>query len=247
MKSDHVQDWLNAGGVAGMEPPLGAVRVWQEAFELSFSRLNGEVPRPEAVLDVGGGEGALFGLVRPDVRYVLLDQDAAVIARAKGPAKFVSDATKMPFPDEQFDVVVSISTAQYMDHAALIAECLRVLKPGGILAMHENGSHNPIIKAARFISWLLAFRRPYLKRYNATIKGYLDDPDVPPGAKLEFSATFGILSPASFVLRVAGRVAIAEKLEPFLLKIDAYLLNIPLLRKLGWFRVFHIRKSAAGS
>lgn len=48
------------------------------------------------------------------------------------------DATEMPLPDKHFDVLISQEAWLHIpDKATLIAECIRVVKPGGIIAFTD--------------------------------------------------------------------------------------------------------------
>uniref|UniRef100_A0A7S1NF04 Methyltransferase type 11 domain-containing protein n=1 Tax=Eutreptiella gymnastica TaxID=73025 RepID=A0A7S1NF04_9EUGL len=48
----------------------------------------------------------------------------------------VEDAMKTSFPDNTFDVVYSMESGEHMpDKKGFVAECMRVLKPGGVLVM----------------------------------------------------------------------------------------------------------------
>lgn len=56
----------------------------------------------------------------------------------------VADANATPFPDESFDVVWSLESAEHMpDKRAFVAECARVLKPGGRLVV-ATWCHRPV-------------------------------------------------------------------------------------------------------
>lgn len=69
-------------------------------------------------------------------------RDAAKTAGLGDKIRFESaDITaKLPYPDANFDVVVSSRALTNLDHAKTILELTRVLKPGGRLALHELGS-----------------------------------------------------------------------------------------------------------
>ena len=52
----------------------------------------------------------------------------------------VADATKLPFPDNFFDVIVSSHVLEHIEHDAyVIQECARVLRPGGELILWVPG------------------------------------------------------------------------------------------------------------
>lgn len=84
------------------------------------------------VLDVACGTGygtAMLGAVGVDVSL-----DALRYAR-RHPARYVAaDAARLPFRCGDFDAVVSFETIEHVvDPVRFVAECVRVLKPGGRL------------------------------------------------------------------------------------------------------------------
>jgi ubiquinone/menaquinone biosynthesis C-methylase UbiE len=106
------------------------------------------LPQGAEVLEVGcgGGQFAQSQLdKRSDLRWVGLDVSAAQIARARQrnakheSASFVvGDALELPFPDARFDALVSIASIKHWsDQGKGLAECARVLRPGGQLLVVE--------------------------------------------------------------------------------------------------------------
>jgi SAM-dependent methyltransferase len=89
------------------------------------------------VLEAGAGEGYGAGLMsRLASSVVALDYDAtaaAHVARAYPGIPVVrGNLVQLPFDDGGFDLVVSLQTVEHLwDQEALVAECLRVLRPGG--------------------------------------------------------------------------------------------------------------------
>ena len=60
----------------------------------------------------------------------------------------IEDITSMSFPDDIFDVVVSMETIDHVDEHPCLSELNRVLKPGGtlIISSHQNlHGHIPIV------------------------------------------------------------------------------------------------------
>ncbi len=95
------------------------------------------------VLEVGSGhcgKGMAYAcagmsLTALDVDIRTLEQGAAT-ARARGiPAWFLgADAASLPFPDDYFDAILLDSVIEHVaDPLAVLAECKRVLKTGGII------------------------------------------------------------------------------------------------------------------
>ncbi len=100
-----------------------------------------------AVLDVGCGPGAAVRAAAGSVaRAVGVDRSEPMIAiarRRSGPfqnVEFVAaGAEDLPFPDASFDRVWTIHAFHHWEDRDLgIAECLRVLKPGGRLLIVES-------------------------------------------------------------------------------------------------------------
>ncbi len=106
----------------------------------------GGVAAPQAIADVGCGIGgsALYLARRygASVTGITLSSVQAERARARSQAAglaeqvtfAVADAQAMPFGDCSFELVWSLESGEHMtDKAAFLQECLRILKPGGLL------------------------------------------------------------------------------------------------------------------
>jgi SAM-dependent methyltransferase len=98
----------------------------------------------DRVLDVGCGTGVLARVaadrVAADGQVTGLDLNAGMLAVARrlrpGIDWCQGDATKLPFADASFDVVVSQFALMFFpDRAAALSEMMRVLRPGGRLAV----------------------------------------------------------------------------------------------------------------
>jgi SAM-dependent methyltransferase len=110
----------------------------------------GLAPRPgDRLLDAGSGAGEeareLAGMVGPDGEVTAMDFSSAVIdvaaSRHDGsPVRYVvGDITAMDFPDASFDAVRSERVLQHLDDPdAAVAELLRVLRPGGRIALVDT-------------------------------------------------------------------------------------------------------------
>jgi SAM-dependent methyltransferase len=140
-----------------------------EALERAGVRLGGRV------LDAGcGGGGTAVSLAEESVLAVGLDLDARFAGsgtrlkaeKAIGAAAFVQgDGQRLPFREGAFDLVFSHSVIEHVDSAgAYLAECHRVLKPGGVLYLSTApflslaGAHLPRLRLPVPIHILLGRR-----------------------------------------------------------------------------------------
>ncbi|WP_326565457.1 class I SAM-dependent methyltransferase [Amycolatopsis rhabdoformis] len=104
--------------------------------------------KPQAVLDLGCGDGALLAALktRGVAKVAGLDLSPGQLAAArKRPELGEADlkegrAQKLPFADNEFDTVVSFMALMLMaDVEQVVAEVARVLAPGGTLAIGVGG------------------------------------------------------------------------------------------------------------
>lgn len=118
-------------------------------------------------LDIGSGMGLfLISLNRHGFDACGVEPQDAHIVRSIENCKhmgFTPDvrqgsAEAIPFPDASFDVVVSNSILEHvMDWELSLAECVRVLKPGGVMYLASTNRQHPRqmeVKNFPFFSWL---------------------------------------------------------------------------------------------
>lgn len=96
------------------------------------------------VLDVGSGDGAAAAQLAPycgsltlvDTNPRAVEAAAERMARHAHVRTTVADAHSLPFAAESFDTVLLFHTLTYAEHPAkALAECARVLRPGGKLVL----------------------------------------------------------------------------------------------------------------
>jgi len=122
------------------------------------------------VLDVGCGTGVVdrwLGrrtagqnrIVGLDINRYLL-QEAAALARKEGLEGAVDfregSAEALPFPDNSFDVTISITVIEEVDAERMLREMVRVTKPGGRVAVIARAMDMPFLVNLRLSSELLA-------------------------------------------------------------------------------------------
>ncbi len=91
------------------------------------------------VLDIGCGNGALLGALSARIgEGVGVDRSAPMIAIAQNRNRRhpnlsfeTIDGPKLPFPDNSFDMAVSLCSFRYLDWDPLLAELHRVVRPEG--------------------------------------------------------------------------------------------------------------------
>ncbi len=132
-----------------------------------LSPLSAGVPLGPELLEIGPGPGAATEWLRSRVRSLIaveIDPVAAQALRARFPDTNVevvtADATELPWPDGSFDTVASFTMLHHVPtqrgQNAVLAEALRVLRPGGVLLasdsrpsdslheFHAEDTYNPI-------------------------------------------------------------------------------------------------------
>ncbi|MEP7310067.1 MAG: class I SAM-dependent methyltransferase [Acidobacteriota bacterium] len=157
------------------------------------------------VLEVGCGAGvdlARFAKGGANVIGVDLAPSAIALARANFeqqnlPGEFqVADGEQLPFPDGSFDLVFAHGVVQYTtDPRRLVAECRRVLKPGG----------EAIFQVYNRISWLNALSK--------LMKVDLEHEDAPVLLRLSIAEFTQLLTGFSAVRIVPERFPVKSRLH----------------------------------
>jgi ubiquinone/menaquinone biosynthesis C-methylase UbiE len=98
--------------------------------------LRERIDESQAVLDIGCGTGALLRALNP-AQGIGVDVSTGMLERARERAPRLDwraiTGPKLPLPDASVDVVTSLLSWRYLDWDPLLAEVVRVLRPGGRL------------------------------------------------------------------------------------------------------------------
>ncbi len=121
-------------------PGLAEENYWFRRHEVVYQRLAARCAGRD-VLEAGPGEGYGADLIAGIARQVIgVDYDESAVAhiRARYPRvqMHLGNLAELPLADASVDVVVNFQVIEHLwDQGQFVAECLRVLRPGGTLLM----------------------------------------------------------------------------------------------------------------
>jgi len=113
------------------------------------------------VLDLGGGTGRLsFRLEKAGANVWLLDSSAAMLKRAarllSANRAVLGDAASLPFAENSFDLVIIVDALHHFrQQQAALLEALRVLVPGGTLAILDFNQKSAAVKVLAILERLV--------------------------------------------------------------------------------------------
>ena len=147
-----------------------------------------QLPAGSVVLDLACGTGDLCReLSKRGYRPVGVDRSAGMLAAQRTDAPLVrGDALRLPFPDHRIDgIVCGFALRNFASLKPFLAECNRVLRPGGRVALLEvSEPQNPVLrwghgqyfgKVVPLVGGLLSDRDAY--RYLPKSVAYLPPPN----------------------------------------------------------------------
>lgn len=147
-------------------------------------------------LDLGCGLGRqLTEMSRRGYRMVGVEPSAGLLrtGRANGQRVLAGDARKLPFADASFDFVYAVGVLHHLkdarEQALAYGEVLRVLKPGGLLLVHETNPRNPLFR------FYMGYVFPILKEIDEGTEWWVhpDQPAAPAGLRLKSVLYFTFL------------------------------------------------------
>lgn len=121
-------------------PGLAEENYWFRRHEVVYRRLADRCEHRD-VLEAGCGEGYGAELIAGvATRVIAVDYDAATVAHVRARYPRVDarhgNLAELPLPDASVDVVVNFQVIEHLwDQDQFVAECRRVLRPGGLLLM----------------------------------------------------------------------------------------------------------------
>ncbi|MFJ5547864.1 class I SAM-dependent methyltransferase [Streptomyces sp. NPDC093225] len=132
-----------AGGLAGELARLEAQAALSFDAELRILRELGVTEGSGPLVEIGAGSGAVTRRLRaafPALPLTAVDIDGDLLAHAAGSGAelVVADGAALPLPDDSAGVVLLRYVLQHLaDPQAVLAEALRILRPGGLLVATE--------------------------------------------------------------------------------------------------------------
>lgn len=122
---------------------------WGESNDPRFSltRILSTVNWARHALSIGCGTGAVEYFLPTNMEVVGIDEDVGKLRLAWGLCPWTmfmrSAATRLPFRDDLFNLVLAVSVIEFVDDkAGLLDEMWRVMRPGGYgIICTPNGEH----------------------------------------------------------------------------------------------------------
>jgi 2-polyprenyl-6-hydroxyphenyl methylase/3-demethylubiquinone-9 3-methyltransferase len=148
-------DWYDAD-----DDPIAVLRVEQQAKNPWVERVINEnfTSKDLAIADIGCGAGFLTNYLASRYKSIYgLDasESSLEVAKSKDSTSkvnyVVGDAYKLPYKTASMDVVCAMDFLEHVERPEdVVAECSRILKPGGLFFFHTFNRN--------FLSWLIVIK-----------------------------------------------------------------------------------------
>jgi ubiquinone/menaquinone biosynthesis C-methylase UbiE len=145
--------------------------------------LNGGIPTDGKVLDLGCGTGELAReLATAGIRVLGCDISAEMLSRAAGAdvrravewIQLEPDWQVLPCEDGVFDGVVASSVLEYVaDPTAVLAECARVIRRGGVLVCTVPDPKNSLRRVEGLVALITRISMLHIGRVPTRLDRYL--------------------------------------------------------------------------
>lgn len=145
-----------------------------------------QIPGALRGLDLGCGQG-WYAIEMAKAGFAMAGTDASSgqLARARSNARYhqvelelrQNEAGALPFEAESFDFVYTINVIHHVlveeDRRALFADVMRVLRPGGIVFLHEMNTLNPLFR------FYMSYVFPLLRRIDEGTERWVNPKALP--------------------------------------------------------------------
>ncbi|MFV5547536.1 class I SAM-dependent methyltransferase [Acinetobacter oleivorans] len=217
---------------------------WTDEILINLSYLNYFYKKETGmILDIGGGYAPFSKITNlTNYTYILVDPNNYKLNLAPNNIiKINGYAENIPVDNESVDIILTSSCLQYIDQNVFFFECQRILKEGGIIAIHENGPYNPLIIIARIIQRFIGLFNKQHWEYRNTILEYYKFREIEGFEILRYSQT-GFITPIFLYMQILS-FKYPKSLFNFITSIDNYLLKkIPFLKKMTFLNSVIYRK-----
>lgn len=187
------------------------------------------------ILDDGCGIGIL-GEYLPEADIVGSDISPEMLKKSAGRIKelILADSENLPFPDNSFDVIFARSLLHHLPHPEKgIAECRRVLKPGGQIVFQDT-----LMSVFSYIPRKIANWQG--EHFSETHKNFRHQEIVGlVGKELKiekiiYSGYFSYLLGFPDIFDVSRFIPFKKALIPMLYWLDSLVEKIPIIKKQSW-------------